>query len=129
MLDDETDQNWIASLLEQRMREDKSQKRWLLDSVRKEKQITHVRERIFATLIHVHLTAPENVLRERFEARQKSGGEYSKSSDYESVKASPTEIAVRELSNIADLVIHTDVKLPNQSSEEIMGRVALVEKR
>lgn len=77
---------------------------WLLDSVRKERQVEHFRSR-FPHVVHVHLIAPEEVLRSRYEARLAAGGEYEGSTPYDVAVGHPNEVASRGLIGIADHVV------------------------
>lgn len=77
---------------------------WLLDSVRKERQVEHFRSR-FPHVVHVHLTATEKVLRARYDARLAAGGEYEGGTPYDVAVGHPNEVASRGLIRIADLVV------------------------
>ena len=77
---------------------------WLLDSVRKERQVEHFRSR-FPHVVHVHLTATEEVLRARYDARLAAGGEYEGSTPYDVAIGHPNEVASRGLLRIADHVV------------------------
>ena len=78
--------------------------RWLLDSVRKERQIEHFRSR-FPYVVHVHLIATEEVLRARYGARLAAGGQYEGGTPYDVAFGHPNEVASRGLIRIADYVV------------------------
>lgn len=78
--------------------------RWLLDSVRKERQVEHFRSR-FPHVVHVHLTATEEVLRARYDMRLAAGGEYEGCTPYDVAVGHPNEVASRGLIRIADHVV------------------------
>ncbi|WP_144289878.1 AAA family ATPase [Ideonella sp. A 288] len=80
---------------------------WLLDSVRKQRQIEHFRSRFDNDVLHVHLTAPERVLRARYEARLAAGSEYEGGTPYDVAIAHPNEVASRALVAVADVVVET----------------------
>lgn len=80
--------------------------RWLLDSVRKERQVEHFRSR-FPHVVHVHLTATEEVLRARYDARLAAGGEYEGGTPYDAAIGHPNEVASRGLVRIADHVVRS----------------------
>lgn len=75
---------------------------WLLDAARKPEQIVHLRERIGPPVRHVHLTAPEEVLRERYTSRLSATD-----TPYDDAIRHPNEIAARGLESVADLLIDT----------------------
>ena len=52
-----------------------AQRRWLVDAVRKERQIEHFRDAFGTSVLHVHLTASEDVLRQRYMTRLTTGGD------------------------------------------------------
>jgi adenylate kinase family enzyme len=94
--------------------------RWLLDSVRKERQVEHFRRR-FPHVVHVHLTAKEEVLRARYAARLAAGGEYEGGTPYDVAIAHPNEIASRGLVTIADQVV---VSTSDSVVETVLARLA-----
>jgi ribose 1,5-bisphosphokinase PhnN len=75
--------------------------------VRKERQVAHFRHRFASAIYHIHLTAPEDVLRSRYESRLAAGGEYAGGISYDVALSHPNEVASRDLINIADLVVDT----------------------
>jgi len=98
-LDNETGYRWVVDPVAIRAIEGSPDtKNWLVDAVRKKRQVELFRER-FGTLVrHVHLTASEEVLRSRY---------VKKGSDYETVIVHPNEVNARSLQDLADLVLDT----------------------
>lgn len=108
-LDERTDFAWLVNdVAAPQIDSTRQHARWLLDSVRKARQIEHFRGRFSSDVLHVHLTAPEDVLRARYEARLAAGGEYTGGTPYTEAITSPNEAASRALIKIADLVIDTN---------------------
>ena len=105
-LDKKTDYTWLINdVAIVALQAAPDQDRWLLDCVRKERQIRRFRERYGAAVLHVHLTAPEEVLRARYEERLAAGGEYAGNTPYPAAAAHPNEISARSLVDVADLTI------------------------
>ncbi|MDZ4077625.1 MULTISPECIES: hypothetical protein [Hydrocarboniphaga] len=106
-LDSSTDYKWlIDQIAVPAFEAECGQRRWLVDAVRKPRQVEHFRS-TFADdhVSHAHLTAPEMLLRERYEARLTSGGEYAGNTRYEAAIQHPNETAARGLIDIADTVV------------------------
>lgn len=85
------------------------QKRWLVDAVRKKRQVEHFREAFGPRVFHVHLTAAEEVLRQRYEhrlAKEEDAISYDRAIDHDNERAS------RSLINCADLVLDTGSASP-----------------
>lgn len=106
-LDAETNGRWVVEIALRDCEITKDQERWLLDSVRRSFQISCFRTLFPGVVIHAHLTAPDAVLRDRYENRRLTGGEYAAGTKYEDAKASDTERQVRSLVTMADIVIDT----------------------
>jgi hypothetical protein len=107
-LDERTDYAWLINdVAAPQIDGTPEQARWLLDSVRKKRQVEHFRSRFAGDVLHVHLTAAENVLRVRYRARLAAGSEYEGGTPYEDAVKHPNEAASRGLVNIADLVVDT----------------------
>lgn len=120
-LDEETDFTWVADAValpafEQHPRTE----RWLLDSVRKHRQVEIFRERYGDAVLHLHLTAPEGLLRTRYEDRRASNSDHADDPPYEEVIVHSNEISSRSLGSIANLRL--DVS--SAPLEEIVGAVA-----
>lgn len=78
---------------------------WLVDAVRTKDQARHFRDRFGARVVHVHLTAPIGVLRERYLARSSELKEFS---SYDEAKQhGSTERDIDSLGAFADVVLET----------------------
>lgn len=98
-LDEETGYRWIVEpMATQAVHDFPDTVNWLVDAVRKRRQVELFRERFGSLVSHVHLTASEEVLRSRY---AKKGG------DYEVAIAHPNEVNARGLKDLADLVLDT----------------------
>lgn len=84
---------------------------WLVDAVRKERQVEHFRERYGSSVVHVHLVAPEATLRARSAL---TADEYSRAASH------PNEISSRSLLKCADRVFDTSLI----AAEEIAANIA-----
>jgi len=105
-LDAETDYRWIVddvALPSMEASADKS--RWLVDAVRKPKQVEHFKSLERIKVIHVHLTAPEDALRLRYKTRRAASVSGPLAPSYESAISHPNEVAARGLIKIADIVL------------------------
>jgi adenylosuccinate synthase len=100
------------------------QLRWLMDAVRKHRQVEHFRSAWGAKAVHLHLTASEELLRRRYEARMASGAEYLGNTSYDAAIAHPNEIESRSLIRIADLVVAVDGLSPEQIVQMAMTRLS-----
>src|SRR5690606_31538111 len=73
LLDQLTDYAWlIDDVAAGEIAHHPDQVNWFVDAVRKEQQVQNFRNR-FPNVLHVHLTAPEEVLRSRFLRRARDG--------------------------------------------------------
>lgn len=106
-LDEATDYFWPVAVARQQIAASPvGTSPWLLDAVRKERQVAHFRSAI-SSVLHVHVTATEDVLRTRYATRSGAIGGRDSPSAYESLIAHPNEIASRALQSLADLVFDT----------------------
>lgn len=93
----------------------------VVDAVRIGRQIGALRESFGRRVIHVHVTASEKTLRERYNQRRaRKKGSVSELPSYKQVCENPTEKAVRRLEDEADIVIDTD----RSTAEDVLVRVA-----
>ena len=105
-LDEETDFRWpIERVAMPTLTAAPTGGSWLLDSVRKPRQVQHFREQYGDAVIHAHLIAEENVLEDRYERRRASGGDYSQDVSYQIAIQHPNELAARSLGSIADFTL------------------------
>lgn len=78
---------------------------YVVDSVRILGQIDAIRRAYGAEVHHIHLTATEEELRKRYEARSREDDE---AVAYEDLKRNRTERDVGKLAEVADIVVSTD---------------------
>jgi adenylosuccinate synthase len=102
-LDNETEGKWVRDALMNLVRG--PNQRVIVDSVRISKQIRAIRKSYGFAVVHIHLTAPEDVLAKRYSERKGTGFRELKS--YSEVKRDPTEAKVKDLKDVADVVIDT----------------------
>lgn len=107
-LDEQTDYRWLVSdvAAPQVAAAGGVQKAWLVDSVRKERQIHHFRDSFGAAILHVHIWAPEEALRARYVNRLASGSHSEGSTPYEEAVQHPNEAASRALRGVADVTFN-----------------------
>lgn len=123
-LDDSTDYQWlIDEVAAPIIRARPDVERWLLDSVRKIRQVEHFRARFPNLVLHAHLTADEAVLEDRYAQRLAIGKEYVGCTSYSDAIAHPNEIAARKLIEIADLVIDVEALTSTQIAYLISERL------
>lgn len=123
-LDVETDYRWlIDEIAVPAIASNPEQSRWLVDAVRKDRQIGHFRSEFPGQVIHVHLIADEGVLRERYDARIRAGHDYEGNQTYDAAIKHPNEVASRALKAIADETIATDELSPDQILEVVLIRL------
>lgn len=102
-LDVTTGGKWVVNGLAKLLRS--SSQRVVVDSVRILDQIRAIRRSYGFAVVHIHLTAPEGILRERYGARKAPG--FRELSTYSAVQRNPTESGVKSLAAPADIVIDT----------------------
>ena len=73
-------------------------------------------------IFHVHLTAPEEILRRRYADRAIAGGEYAGNTSYEEAIKHPNEVAARQLKDIADYSIDLAQVSPSAAAAAIYRR-------
>lgn len=102
-LDSQTNFGWVVDLVARPTFERfPAVSRWLVDSVRKCQQVAAFRTSFGTCVFHAHLTAPEEMLRARYECREQGRGTVT--TPYEDVVAHPNEISARSLQSVADVV-------------------------
>lgn len=115
-LDEETDFRWIVDdVAAPTLDGAPEQLDWLLDAVRKPRQVLHFRQRFGPHVRHVHLTAPEAVLMQRYNERAKPGD-----TPYEEVISHSNEITARSLGDHADQTFDTSKLSPPDIAQCIM---------
>lgn len=118
-LDLTTDYQWPITLAQQQIDVDTSAKKWLLDAVRKRKQVQHFRSHFGPNVLHVHLTAPETVIQERYGRRSDSIDGSQDVLAYSRLISHSNEIESRSLIEIADFVIDTSIHSPIETATMI----------
>jgi hypothetical protein len=122
-LDQQTDYRWlIDDVTAAALHANPSHVRWLLDSVRKKRQVEHFRIRFERSVFHVHLTAMEAILRDRYRRRLSAGAEYVGDTAYEAAIAHPNETCARGLITIADFVVDISQTPPPEAAAKILTR-------
>ncbi|MBR8300435.1 AAA family ATPase [Burkholderia multivorans] len=116
-LDAETDFRWIVDgVALPSLSASPSKTRWLVDAVRKPKQVEHFKALEDVNVVHVHLTAPEDILRKRYEATLAGSTVGLSAASYEAAISHPNEVAARSLIQIADIVVDvTDGDTPGHA--------------
>lgn len=119
-LDEATDYRWLISDVAQpAIKHAPAKTLWVVDAVRKRRQIERFREAFGPAAYHVHLTAPEAVLRTRYYGRQSEQGGQADLTPYESAIDHENERASRALIECADLVID----LVDRTPREVAGMI------
>lgn len=103
-LDRETGGNWVKSALAEIADELPPEALLVVDSVRIPEQITAIRDAFGNAAYHIHLTAPDHVLAERFATRD---ADKDKGVTFEEARKQSTEKKIGRLTELADLVIDT----------------------
>ena len=114
-LDVQTDFAWLVNIVaEDNLASVPTQLDWFVDAVRKPEQVRHFRTR-FPVVLHVHLVAPEDVLKERFSKRARPGDSADNDDAYDRSVAHPNEQSSRQLKDIADLRIDLSRNTPAEA--------------
>jgi predicted kinase len=116
-LDVETDYRWVVDPVAIRAIQSRPDVRyWLVDAVRKRRQVEHFRNRYGDLVRHIHLSAPEVALRARYAARHDHSDD-----DYDNAVAHSNEVNARGLSEIADRIIDTTLSTPEIVASDILS--------
>lgn len=123
-LDIQTDYLWPISVAVEQMQElDGSDVMlWLLDAVRKPQQVAHFRD-AFAHVLHVHVTASEEILRARYLLRQSIFDSRDAGKGYEALVRHPNEVASRALQTIADVTYNSGKQSTDCIAENIVQKI------
>jgi predicted kinase len=108
-LDEQTDYSWPISVAQRQIKSGQHVGPWLLDAVRKDRQVLHFRA-AFSRVLHVHVTAPEEVLRARYLIRQGTKDSRDAQGTYDDLIKHPNEVSSRALEFSADLVFDSNSK-------------------
>lgn len=118
-LDDETNFQWVVDQVAlPALASDPTHKYWVFDSVRKRLQVEHFRTALPDAIFHVHLTASEEVLQDRFDRRNRIDDQ---TLDYPSAINTDNERESRSLGAIADRTIVTDGLDPSHLILQVAG--------
>ena len=122
-LDRESDYKWLIDDVAKPLIENGGiSQNWLIDSVRKARQIEHFRVNYGTMVLHVHLSAEESILRKRYEGRLASSGKYEGVTPYSAAVVHPNELSARSLVTIADLQIDLGNTSPDEAARSIIGK-------
>lgn len=123
-LDRDTDYRWIVDDVAQPAIENGGGDGfWLLDSIRKHRQLYHFRDAFGSAVVHVHFTAAEEVLRSRYTTRLKSSQDYHGFTSYDDAVAHPNEVESRSLESAADLIIDVTGEAASTIAARIMEKI------
>jgi len=121
-LDEETDYRWlIDSVALPAMKRAPDSSRWVVDAVRKRRQIEHFRASFADAVFHVHFTADESILVDRYKARQISQGAAGDSTPYESAIDHDNERSARSLHVVADMLVDLGKYSASAAAEAIVS--------
>ena len=115
-LDRETEYEWLAQLLAARAQGLPDDATIVVDSVRKREQLRSLRRGFGNRVTHVHITAPDEVLKSRYGKREGAGELPS----YDDLRRNRTEHEIERLAQVADVVVDTSLASP----EDVLVRVA-----
>jgi adenylate kinase family enzyme len=117
-LDEETDYFWPIKVAQKLIANGKHSGPWLLDAVRKQRQVMHFKT-AFTRVLHVHVTATEDVLRARYQLRQ--GQEQSRDAEgsYDELIKHPNEVSSRSLEVSADMVFDSHAIRPSAMADVV----------
>ena len=121
-LDTKTSGQWVADALERRLAAEVESQDVVVDSTRIKPQIDALRGFYGFQVVHIHLTAPTEVLRQRYEARKGSVAELA---TYEDAAADLTEQEVESLAQPADVLIDTSRNTPQDVLTRVVARLGL----
>jgi adenylosuccinate synthase len=123
-LDSDTDGSWVAQEVGKVSAELPADAVIVVDSCRIESQVEGLRHAFGSRVIHVHLTAPIDVLRARYLSR--GSGVVAEFPSYEEVRRNRTEKRIDRLADIADLVIDTQTSSPGDVVARALGALRLL---
>ncbi|MFL5483648.1 MAG: adenylosuccinate synthetase [Gemmatimonadaceae bacterium] len=116
-LDEATKGAWVGDALARYVTSVPDGTNVLVDAVRTAGQIESVRKGFGPRVVHVHVTAPIEILERRYLHRK---GAVKELESYDAVRSDPTEANVESLAALADIVIDTARSRP----EDVFARVA-----
>jgi adenylosuccinate synthase len=118
-LDRRTTGRWVADALWRQLELDDGEAGALIvvDAVRRENQVEGLRKAFGPAVAHIHLIAPMEIIKSRFDGRTGREGE---AHSYEVVAADPTERQVDSMKSTADVVIDT----VRNTADDVLARAA-----
>lgn len=120
-LDEQTQGRWLAEDLRELLRRPEDRPELLVvDAIRIEAQALALHRVLGSRVVHVHLSAADETLAERYARRRSRSATDTERASFEEARANPTEQRVGELARHADLVLDTR-RLP---AEAVLVRVA-----
>lgn len=126
-LDDKTDFQWIVEeVAKPQILIKSSNINWLLDSVRKKKQVSHFRSEIGWKIFHMHITASGETIKTRFSKRLLEQDNLEYEQCYEKLIKHPNEIESRSLGKIADGVLHYEDITPSEAAQKIISKLGRI---
>lgn len=120
--DEETGGRWVCEQVEREVRGGHEDALVAVDAVRIPQQVDALYRAYGAKVVHVHLTAPEDDLEQRYSKKSRASGELS---SYAEVRAHPTEAKIDELAQIADVVVDTARSTPADVLVRAAARLGL----
>lgn len=124
-LDEETDYRWlIDSVALPAMKRAPDSSRWVVDAVRKKRQVEHFRDAFAGGVFHVHFTADESILVERYQARQRSQGVVADPTPYDSAIDHDNERSARSLDDVADMLVDLGKCSASGAAEAIVSALS-----
>lgn len=122
-LDVQTDYRWVVDdVAAPAIDVSPATSRWLFDAVRKLQQVEHFRDKFGPSIFHLHLDAPEEVLRARYERRLAEQNE-PLAGAYDRAIAHDNERKSRALVHVADAVVQTH---PAEGSEVLAAALTAI---
>lgn len=112
-MDRETDGAWVRDELRRllsRLGPAESNATVVVDAVRIPEQVKKIREAYGYLVAHVHLSAPDAVLSERYKKRTSGLEEFS---TFAATRRNKTEARIQSLEDMADVVLDTNLNLPS----------------
>jgi len=102
-LDRSTDFSWVIdSVARPAINARPDVDNWLLDSVRKSRQVELFKHHYAGAVMHIHIDAPESVLQQRYAERSPNH-----LAEYQANVRHPNELSARSLGSMADKVFDT----------------------
>lgn len=123
-LDQRTAGSWIADALAQFVLDrgvSDSEQIVAVDSIRRNEQLTVLRDAFGSRVVHVHITAAPDLLAANYRRRRRSGDP----PDYAAVTSDPVEANVHQLAAQADLVIDRGRMRPEDAAVKIASYLGL----